>query len=125
MQDRPWIQTAVFLLVLGVFSMPLMARDFSSVRNSTHPMVPSFRMKLEKQLGLTPEQRDAVRGLLNEQREQMNVLRKETAPKYQTVRNETDQKIRALLNPDQQTKFDSFIAQQKKEHEQRRKALDN
>ena len=61
-----------------------------------------FVATLERQVGLTPEQRDAVRGLLAEQRQ-----------KSQALREETDSKIRALLNPDQQKKFDEVLAQQK------------
>jgi hypothetical protein len=57
---------------------------------------------LEKKVGLTPEQRDAVRGLLAEQRQ-----------KSQALREETDNKIRAMLNPDQQKKFDEVVAEQK------------
>ena len=54
-----------------------------------------FIATLERKVGLTPEQRDAVRGLLAEQRQ-----------KSQAMREETDGKIRALLNPEQQKKFD-------------------
>jgi len=57
---------------------------------------------LERKVGLTPEQRDAVRGLLAEQRQ-----------KSQALREETDGKIRAILNPEQQKKFDEVLAQQK------------
>jgi len=58
--------------------------------------------RLERAVGLTPEQRDGVRGLLAEQRQ-----------KTQAVREETDTRIRALLNAEQQKKFDAFQAQSK------------
>ena len=61
-----------------------------------------FAAALEKRIGLSPEQRDAVRGLLAEQRQ-----------KTQSVREETDAKIRAVLNAEQQKKFDSMLAEQK------------
>jgi Spy/CpxP family protein refolding chaperone len=61
-----------------------------------------FASLLERTVGLTPEQRDAVRGLLAQQRE-----------KSQALRQETDTKIRALLNADQQKKFDAMLAEQK------------
>ena len=53
-------------------------------------------------LRLTPEQRDSVRGLLAEQRQQS-----------QALREQTDAKIRALLNADQQKKFDTMLTEQK------------
>ena len=49
--------------------------------------------RLEHAVGLTPEQRDGVRGLLAEQRQ-----------KTQAVREETDTRIRALLNAEQRPK---------------------
>ena len=61
-----------------------------------------FVSTLERRVGLTPEQRDAVRGLLAEQRQ-----------KSQALREETDGKIRAILNPEQQKKFDEVLAEQK------------
>src|ERR1700692_2593567 len=61
-----------------------------------------FAAALDRKLGLTPEQKDAVRGLLAQQHQQSVSLREET-----------DQKIRALLNAEQQKKFDSMLAEQK------------
>ena len=57
---------------------------------------------LDRSVGLTPEQKDAVRGLLAEQRKAA-----------QAMREQTDVKIRAILTPDQRKKFDDFLAQQK------------
>jgi len=72
--------------------------------SSTHSPRGSFGFisQLEKSVGLTPEQEDAVRGLLAEQRRQALALR-----------GQTDQKIRALLNSEQQKKFDALLAEQK------------
>lgn len=61
-----------------------------------------FAAALDRKLGLTPEQKDAVRGLLAQQHQQSVALREQT-----------DQKIRALLNSEQQKKFDSMLAEQK------------
>jgi len=61
-----------------------------------------YMARLERSVGLSPEQRDAVRGLMAEQRQ-----------KTQAVREETDGKIRGLLTADQQKKYDAFRAQNK------------
>lgn len=61
-----------------------------------------YMARLEKSVGLSPEQRDAVRGLMAEQRQ-----------KTQAVREEVDGKIRSLLNGEQQKKYDAFRAQNK------------
>ncbi len=78
-------------------SMPDAARSARSGRGAF-----GFASTLEQKVGLTPEQRDQVRGLLAEQRQ-----------KSQALRAETDSKIRGLLNAEQQKKFDEVLAQQK------------
>jgi Spy/CpxP family protein refolding chaperone len=78
-------------------SAPTPARSARSGRGAF-----GFIATLEQKVGLTPEQRDAVRGLLAEQRQ-----------KSQAMREETDGKIRAMLNPEQQKKFDDVLADQK------------
>ncbi len=91
------------LVVAGLASvsmaqnMPDAARGAHSGRGAF-----GFASTLEHKVGLTPEQRDAVRGLLAEQRQ-----------KSQALREETDSKIRGLLNPEQQKKFDEVLAEQK------------
>lgn len=58
-----------------------------------------FLASMDRVVGLTPEQRDAARGLLAEQRQAVRALH-----------DQTDGKIRALLTPEQQKKFDAFVA---------------
>ena len=93
--------TVLVLAGLASFSLaqdiPAAARGAKSGRGSF-----GFVATLERQVGLTPEQQDSIRGLLAEQRQ-----------KSQALREETDGKIRAMLNPDQQRKFDSVLAEQK------------
>ncbi len=126
MHDKHWHTALMGLLVLGTMALPVLAQDAelaasrmetkggsSPLRSAGLARRGGFAAKLEKTLGLTPEQRDAVRGLLAQQHQQMTALRQETAPKYQSVRSETDAKIRGLLNPEQQKKFDALITQQK------------
>jgi hypothetical protein len=91
------------LLVVGLASFS-MAQDIvgpSAARQAGRGAA-GFVATLERKVGLTPEQRDAVRGLLAQQRQQ-----------FQTLRQETDSKIRELLNPEQQKKFDQVISEQK------------
>jgi hypothetical protein len=91
------------LVVAGLASMtmaqgvPAAARGGPSGRGAY-----GFVSTLEREVGLTPEQTDTVRGLLAAQRQ-----------KSQAMREETDGKIRALLNPEQQKKFDEVLAEQK------------
>jgi len=92
------------LVIAGVASLS-MAQDMSGAARSAGKSgrgAFGFVATLERKVGLTPEQQDAVRGLLAEQRQ-----------KSQALREETDGKIRAILNPDQQKKFDDVLAEQK------------
>jgi hypothetical protein len=91
------------LMVAGLASLS-MAQSMPDAARGARPGRGSFGFAatLEHRVGLTPEQRDAVRGLLAEQRQ-----------KSQALRAETDGKIRGLLNADQQKKFDDVVAEQK------------
>lgn len=91
------------LLMAGLAAVS-MAQDGPVAARSARPGRggSGFVSTLERRVGLTPEQSDAVRGLMAQQRQQSLALREET-----------DGKIRALLNPDQQKKFDAVITEQK------------
>jgi hypothetical protein len=88
-------------LMAGLVSMA-MAQDIPAARNRNIRSSFGFIATLEKRVGLTPEQRDAVRGLLAQQRQQS-----------QALREQTDEKIRGLLHSEQQKKFDAVIAELK------------
>ena len=90
------------LIVTGLAAISL-AQDIPAARHAARSSGGyGFVATLEKRVGLTPEQRDSVRGLLAEQRQ-----------KVAAIHEETDQKIRALLNPEQQQKFNDVLAEQK------------
>jgi Spy/CpxP family protein refolding chaperone len=94
----------MMVMVFASLASVSIAQDLPAARSSakTGRGVYGFVSTLERKVGLTPEQRDAVRGLLAEQRQ-----------KSQALREETDGKIRAILNPEQQKKFDEVLAEQK------------
>lgn len=61
-----------------------------------------FLSMLQQTVGLSAEQQDTVRGLLADQRQQVAALH-----------DKTDARIRAVLTPEQQKKFDTFLSEQK------------
>lgn len=92
--------TALMMFGLASFSL---AQEMPAARSMPSGRgVNGFLTTLDRRVGLSPEQHDAVRGLLADQRQ-----------KSQTLRQETDGKIRELLNADQQKKFDALKAEQK------------
>ncbi len=88
-------------MILGSLAAPVLAQDAVPAGRPARGSY-GFVTTLERKVGLSPEQRDAVRGLLAEQRQ-----------KTQAVRDATDDKIRGLLNSEQQKKFDAMLADQK------------
>ena len=78
--------------------------------------------KLSKKLNLSSDQQAKVQGILENQQQQMQSLRQDTSlskedkrAKVADLRQSTSSQIRALLNGDQQKKFDEM----EKKHEQR------
>jgi hypothetical protein len=88
------------MLVLAGLASFSLAQDMPGTRAGRGAF--GFASALEKKVGLSAQQRDAVRGLLADQR-----------LKSQALRQETDTKIRGLLNAEQQKKFDAMKAEQK------------
>ena len=103
--NKRWKSSWMTVLVVAGLASVSMAQNVPAAARSSARSgrgMYGFAATLESQVGLTPEQRDAVRGLLAEQRQ-----------KSQALREETDGKIRAILNPDQQKKFDNVLVEQK------------
>jgi Spy/CpxP family protein refolding chaperone len=75
--------------------------------------------KMRQELSLTDQQTTQVRAILDETRNEYKTLREELRPRFDEPRLKARAKIRALLNPDQQKKFDTLVAQQDAEHNAR------
>ena len=75
--------------------------------------------KMRQELNLTDDQTTQVRAILDETSNEYKALREELRPRFEEPRLKARTKIRALLNPDQQKKFDALVAQQDAEHNSR------
>src|SRR6185503_10252147 len=78
--------------------------------------------KMRQDLNLNDQQTTAVRAILDETRNEYRTLRSELRPRFEEPRLKARAKIRALLNPDQQQKFDAMAAQQDAEHNEGQKS---
>jgi len=78
--------------------------------------------KMRQDLNLNDQQTTAVRAILDETRNEYRALRSELRPRFEEPRLKARAKIRALLNPDQQQKFDAIAAQQDAEHNEGQKS---
>lgn len=78
--------------------------------------------KMRSELSLTDQQTAAVRAILDETRNDYRTLRTELRPRFEEPRQKARVRIRALLNPEQQQKFDAMVAQQDARHEEENKS---
>lgn len=68
--------------------------------------------KMRQELNLTDQQAADVRAVLDQTRNEYRGLREELRPRFEEPRLKARAKIRALLNTEQQQKFDALVAQQ-------------
>ena len=78
--------------------------------------------RMRQELNLSDQQTTAVRQILDETRNEYRGLRAELRPRFDEPRLKARARIRALLNPDQQKKFDAMVAQQDAEHNEEDKS---
>ncbi|SRR6266496_1442016 len=76
---------------------------------------------MRRELNLTDEQTTAVRTILDETRNEYRALKTELRPRFEEPRQKARRRIRALLNPEQQKKFDAMVAQQDAQHDEDQK----
>ena len=74
--------------------------------------------RLNSELGLTPQQQAEVEAVLDASRERARALWRESQVAHESFRNEVRQNIRALLEPEQQERFDEMI---RRDDERRRR----
>lgn len=75
---------------------------------------------MQRDLNLNEQQEKEIRAILEQTRNDFRALRTEVRPRYDAIRQATRTRIRALLNPDQQQRFDAKTA----EHDARRNGRD-
>ena len=67
--------------------------------------------KMKRDLNLTDQQGTEIRVIIEQSREEYRALRNEVSPRYDAVRQNARARIRALLNPEQQQRFDARNAE--------------
>jgi len=133
MTPRAKTRLKIWLIVLGIFVLggvtgaaldSVYRLKASSGRGPEMRGARGDKDKLERMksdLNLTDNQAAQIRTVLDETRNSYRALRNEVRPRFDAIRQEARTKIRALLNPEQQQKFDARVA----EHDARRNENDD
>ena len=74
--------------------------------------------EMKKDLDLSDQQATDIRAIIEQSREEYRALRNEVRPRYEAVRAGARARIRALLNPEQQQRFDARNAERDSRREE-------
>lgn len=125
----------MLLAVLGVFALGcvtgasldsayrLKASSSSSSGGAAagQPAKEDFFEAMQRNLNLNSQQATEIRSIVDETRGEYRQLRAEVHPRYDSLRRKARVRIRALLNPEQQQKFDTITAQRDAQRDEEEK----
>lgn len=78
--------------------------------------------KLDKELGLTSDQKKQITAIFEAQHPRMIAIHEEMRPKFESIKQKTQEDIRKVLTPEQQPKFDALNAKWEQRMKERREA---
>ena len=81
-----------------------------------------FLRRMERELDLTPEQRDPIDKILKDGQERMKKLMETVEPRRREEFKKTIEEFRAVLTPEQRERFDALVKQQQQRAREQRKA---
>lgn len=94
-------------------------RDGKDWSNKKEFRKEKFLSKLDKKLKLAPEQKATIERILEEKHKKIKDLREEVLPKFKAIRESARAEIRAVLNAEQQQKFDAMVHKYEKRKEKK------
>jgi predicted Holliday junction resolvase-like endonuclease len=119
MKNGKAILGVVLVFVLGVLAGGLITHRFYMRRIravlSGQPVVSTATIvrDLNRQLQLTPEQRDKLQPVINETRQRLQQVREQIEPQALGVFDDAVKRVREILTPEQREKFDKIVADRK------------
>ena len=91
-------------------------------QNSDIPQRIEFLRRMERELELTPAQREPVDLILKNGQERMKKLMDTVEPRRREEFKKTVEEFRAVLTPEQRQRFDALVKQQQQRVREQRKA---
>ena len=80
----------------------------------------SYRDRLGKELGLSPEQRIQLDSVLDKRHRDMTAAWEPVRPTLDSIRERARDEIREMLSADQRAAFEQFLLEQQRNNEQKR-----
>ena len=108
---KVWL-VLVVVFILGSFTGGAVTGFYRSLSRPDRNSGRDKMEKLRRDLSLTDDQMKSVSTILDETKNEYKALRAEVKPRFEEPRQKARARIRALLTPEQQQKFDAFVAQQ-------------
>ena len=81
-----------------------------------------FLRRMERELDLTPEQREPIDQILKQGQERMKKLQETVEPRRREEFKKTIEDFRTVLMPEQRKRFDDLVKQQQQRAREQRKA---
>jgi len=113
---KVWL-VLVVVFILGSFTGGAVTGFYRTMSRPDHNSGRDKMEKLRRDLSLTDDQMKSVSTILDETKNEYKALRAEVKPRFDEPRQKARARIRALLTPEQQQKFDAFVAQQDAQRE--------
>jgi hypothetical protein len=121
MRDRAKTSLKTWIVLVAVFSLGCItgigvdgiyrSKTNASLRESRSHDREALFEKIRTDLNLTDQQSKDMHRVLDETANEFRALRGELRPKFEEVRNKARGRMRALLNPEQQQKFDALMTE--------------
>jgi len=120
---KPTRMAALYLAVVfvagGLFGV--VAHGLYSQKTARASSPKEFReryvAKLQKDLSLTPEQLPQVTAILDQTGDRFRVVRERMIPEFDVIRQQQRAQIMALLNPEQQGKYQKILDEWRRKRE--------
>jgi Spy/CpxP family protein refolding chaperone len=130
------ILATMVIFATGVVTGGLLVRHSDHIRparpahqtNSTRPLPPlstggiklEFLRRVQRELDLSPEQREQADKVISASQERVKKLMEPVSPKLREEFAQTKEEFRAVLTPDQKARFDELLKQQQRPRDPRR-----
>jgi len=108
---KVWL-VLVVVFVLGSFTGGAVTGFYRAMTRPDRNAPRDSKMeKLRRDLSLTDDQVKSVSAILDDTKSEYKALRTELKPRFEEPRQKARGRIRAVLTPEQQQKFDAWVAQ--------------